>query len=200
MIGQRFNMLVVISEDAGRSASGNKQWLYRCDCGAEKVYRRVDVERGRVKSCGCYRKSGDQTRQHGQKSRALNGTPVYRSWRQMKTRCGNPNAQNFRWYGGRGIVVCDRWKTSFRNFLADMGEPPKGMTLDRIDTDGNYEPGNCRWASKVTQANNRRDTVRLELNGRSLTITELAAEVGISRNTLRQALYRRIKRDALPDK
>lgn len=97
--------------------------------------------------------------------------------------------QNYKWYGGRGITVCEQWM-KFENFLKDMGDPPDGMTLDRIDPNGNYEPGNCRWATALTQANNRRDTVRFEWSGEVLTITELAQRLNISRGALKQSIYR----------
>ena len=83
-------------------------------------------------------------------------TPEYNSWRAMRKRCVNPNEENYKWYGGRGISVCSEWMTSFQNFYSDMGERPEGMTLDRIDPDGNYEPSNCRWSDYKTQTRNRR--------------------------------------------
>jgi hypothetical protein len=85
------------------------------------------------------------------------GTPTYRSWRSMKTRCTNPNHEGYTYYGGRGIRVCDRWAESFETFLADMGDRPEGTSLDRIDPDGDYEPGNVRWATASEQRRNRRD-------------------------------------------
>src|SRR5690348_17067321 len=100
------------------------------------------------------------------------GTPTYRAWRRMRNRCGNPKEK---YYAGRGISICARWN-DFGNFLADMGECAEGMTLDRIDTNGNYEPSNCRWATMKQQARNRRSNNRLTFNGRTQTIEEWADE------------------------
>lgn len=115
------------------------------------------------------------------KRRATHGmyrTRIYQLWQGMKDRCRNPNNARFHRYGGRGITVCDRWQ-EFDNFFADMGDPPAGMTLDRIDTDGNYEPTNCRWASRKQQQNNMSTNTHVTHNGKTQTLAEWAAELGI---------------------
>lgn len=107
----------------------------------------------------------------------------------MRNRCGNPNRPDFRYYGGRGIAVCDAWMDSFENFLRDMGPCPEGFTLDRIDVDGPYAPENCRWASRKEQRINQRSRVRwLNVNGERMCLTDAAAAVGLARETLKDRL------------
>ena len=110
-------------------------------------------------------------------------TPTYSSWENMIQRCYNPNSVNFKYYGGRGISACDRWRT-FKNFLADMGERPAGKTLDRKNGNGNYEPANCQWSTRKEQGRNRRDNTIIECNGHSACIAEWAEKLGIHRNTI----------------
>ena len=110
-------------------------------------------------------------------------TPTYRSWLKMRQRCFDSASLQYPYYGGRGITICARW-SDFVSFLADMGERPEGRTLDRIEVNGNYEPGNCRWATRTEQARNRRDTVILEHDGLRLTISEWAERLGVKRKTL----------------
>ncbi|WP_199570603.1 hypothetical protein [Streptomyces murinus] len=128
----------------------DKRVQCRCDCGND--HSLLFKEWGRTQSCGCLRneRSAERLTRHGHKS-----SPLYASWAQMIQRCTNPDHKQWANYGGRGITVCERW-LDFPNFLADMGERPAGLTLDRIDNNRSYEPGNCRWADVSTQNSNRR--------------------------------------------
>lgn len=110
-------------------------------------------------------------------------TPTWRSWESMRARCENPDNKDWPRYGGRGISVCERWH-SFELFLADMGIRPEGMTIDRIDMNGNYEPGNCRWETPTAQARNRRSSVFVEFAGERMTVSAWAERTGLERKTL----------------
>jgi hypothetical protein len=140
--------------------NGKTLWKARCECGTEKAVRSNGVRRGLIVSCGCHknelaRQRGVACAKHGCARHNGEANPTYTTWVAMLARTTNAARHNFKYYGGRGIAVCERWK-SFENFLADMGERPAGTTLDRIDVNGNYEPGNCRWADAKTQIANRR--------------------------------------------
>jgi hypothetical protein len=151
--GQRFGRLAVIgfAKIDGRRRA---HWLCRCDCGNEVVVRGQSLRSGDTQSCGCLQQFANL--KHGHR-RSHSPSPEYISWCSMLTRCTNPKATGFANWGGRGITVCERWLHSFANFLADMGlKPSPDLSLDRIDNDGNYEPGNCRWATPEEQNNNQR--------------------------------------------
>lgn len=128
------------------------RWWCECVCGRVTSVFTFQLTKGRTKSCGCLAQELSRARiKHG-----MYGTPEYRSWQAMKQRCHDPNAFRFPSYGGRGIVVCSRWRDSFENFFTDMGIRPPRTSIDRINGDGNYEPHNCRWATFKQQAENRK--------------------------------------------
>jgi hypothetical protein len=158
--GERVGRLTII-EVADLTDEG-RWYRCRCACGNETTVRGKSLARGNTRSCGCLKR--EQTTAMG-KAQATHGhtvghkpTPTFNSWSSMRDRCRRATSSNYANYGGRGISVCDRWANSFANFLADMGERPAGMTLDRIDPLGNYEPGNCQWSTPIEQARNRRKT------------------------------------------
>lgn len=176
IIGQKFNMLTVLEECGHQGA--DRAFKCICDCGKEKIASIRNLRRGDTKSCGCaYKLAADkrnETPKHGH-SRRGNISPEYRSYRMMVNRCTNPNFEQWKNYGGRGITVCARWtgEGGFENFLADMGQrPSKDHTLDRKKVNGNYEPDNCRWATWFEQAVNRRSTIFIEHAGETLCISD----------------------------
>lgn len=180
MAGQRFGRLVVIRERK-RPASGDRaaRWLCLCDCGKTYTVRGVSLRSGHTKSCGCIKRTHGES--HGAKARS----PEYRSWESMKRRCLNQRDTKYPRYGARGILICAQWLDNYAAFLEDMGRKPSPRhTLDRIENDGNYEPGNCRWATPGEQSRNSSRSWRVRLNGRVLTKRGLAAALGISRTTI----------------
>lgn len=152
--GQRFGRWTVLA----LYAKGTKlpkiptRWVCQCDCGISRVVAAPLLKCGKSLSCGCYSRQMTKARitRHGQ-----TGTPTWISWASMINRCTCENLQHYQNYGGRGIGICERWLI-FENFLADMGERPEGTSLDRINNEGNYEPTNCRWATRQQQSQNQR--------------------------------------------
>ena len=172
MIGQRFGKWMVTGT-ASPDKKSIKRWTVLCDCGVERPVRESELRNGRSKSCGCWR-SG----------LGLSDQLIYQIWASMIQRCSSENNPNWHRYGGRGIKVCENWKR-FSNFYADMGLRPEGMSLDRIDNDGDYSPKNCRWATRKAQANNRRNTTWLEYHGVALPLGVWASLAGIKSRVLR---------------
>lgn len=151
LTGLRFGELLVLERE-GQVGKPLVKWSCLCDCGNKSVVATTNLRNGSTKSCGCRRRliCSIKAKTHG-----LTNTPEYKTWAGMRTRCTNPKATNYGVYGERGIKCCERWN-SFENFLSDMGKREKGKTLDRIDVDGDYEPKNCRWATKEEQVKNKR--------------------------------------------
>jgi hypothetical protein len=183
VLGARFGMLTV--EESRKP--GDVKTLFRCDCGSLKLISYRNVLSGSVYSCGCAMRalSSARMRRHG-----LSKSPEYSAWCQAKARCYRKSHPRFSEWGGRGIRMCDRWLRSFEAFLSDMGPKPSPVhSLDRINNDGNYEPGNCRWATPKEQSTNRPSWTRVyEFDGRKMTVTDWANELGISRESLRDRL------------
>lgn len=164
-------------------------WNCRCECGTERVVKGRYIRNGRSKSCGCYKKekAAEQVQtmntRHGHAGRGKK-SPTWRSWVHMRQRCLCPTDRKYPDYGGRGIGVCSEWLESFEAFLRDMGERPPGTTLDRIDNDGNYEPGNCRWATPVEQGRNKRNNRLVKTPFGKMTVAEAAALAGVTRSAM----------------
>ena len=156
--GHTYGRLVVLRFDREDSHK-NRYWTCLCECGVETSVRFGRLRSGYTKSCGCLIKERAAmcSYRHGCNTTTYR-SPEYSSWNSMKQRCLNPNSKDYANYGGRGISVCDSWQDSFQQFFEDMGIRPEGTTLDRMDNDGNYEPGNCRWATAKEQNSNRRAT------------------------------------------
>lgn len=187
LIGERFGRLVVIGRSPNRAGETNAIWLCRCDCGNESEVRSGSLKNGGTQSCGCLcrdRVIAAKTTHRMTKSRE------YRCWRGIKQRCNNPNDRGYKNYGGRGIRVCGRWNESFERFFEDMGEAPEGMSLDRIDNNGDYSPKNCRWATPETQHRNRRNNHVLTARGKSMIIWDWHKETGANRSTILSRLRR----------
>jgi hypothetical protein len=188
LTGKRFGKLVVLGR-APSSARERPKWLCRCDCGKEKVIRGHALRAGATHSCGCMVGvlTGNRFRTHGQC-----GTEMHKIWIGMNCRCANSNDLRFPRYGGRGIKVCARWRKSFVSFLRDVGpRPSKQHSLDRIDNNGNYEPSNVRWATRVVQARNSSKAKQIVTqNGESLCLVECAERLKIDYTKIRR-MYQR---------
>lgn len=192
LLGRRFGRLLVESRYVGETRHRAAHWNCTCDWGGVAVHRSDVLLSGGAQSCGCLasevraetaREVGYQNKTHGQASRGRGESALYITWAGMKARCLNPSSTNYPRYGGRGIAVCERWMT-FENFAADMGTRPPGHSLDRINPNGNYEPGNCRWATPTEQNRNRRDNRILSYHGEMLTLSELCERAGMPSRTV----------------
>jgi len=185
LLGQRFGRLTVI--DGPFVINKKRHWKSVCDCGQECTNQQTVLRRGEAISCGCFRRETTKALHevHGRRR-----DPEYKVWVGLRDRCENPNASSFARYGGRGIKFCESW-SSFENFFAHMGPRPSPKhSLDRINNDGDYEPGNCRWATQAQQCRNQSTNVRYETPFGRLTVAELAehAACAVKASTLRYRL------------
>jgi len=194
LTGQRFNRLEVISYAGtiGKPKRKEATWNCKCSCGTNVIVRAHSLRQGKTQSCGCLGKENwkELTQKNllkmnrGCEAHGMSKSSLYFVWRAMKKRCQNKNDSDYVYYGARGIAVCERWLNSFANFLEDMGECPKGLTLDRIDNNGNYEPGNCHYVTQKEQARNRRSTRLEHHNGKTQCLKDWAKELNISYHVL----------------
>jgi hypothetical protein len=192
--GQKYGRLTVLNF-SHRTKSGY-YWNVRCECGKEKAVNISSLKDGSSASCGCLHTEQLAARNIENKKHGYWGSRTYASWCAMKGRCYTPTDKNYPNYGARGITVYAEWLDSFDNFLRDMGERPPNTTLDRINNNGNYEPGNCAWSTPRQQARNRRSNTLIEFNGEVKTISEWAEGLGITPD----AIGHRIKNGWPPEK
>lgn len=183
VIGQRFGLLVVSAEL--QKAKKQRVVLCKCDCGNIKAIHLSNMRAGHTKSCGCQQKHAASA---ANKTHGLTHTREFTIWMNMKSRCNNEKAKDYPSYGGRGISVCKRWIESFASFLLDMGNCPRGYSIDRIDVNGNYEPSNCRWATSTQQANNTRANRIIEFDGKTQTLAQACASRGLNYKTVHKRL------------
>lgn len=183
LTGQRFGRLIVIKR-AENVKSRHIIWLCRCDCGKEVKTRWQPLLSGRTMSCGCYRK--DINTKHG-----MSRTRLGRIWREMNARCYNENNNAFKDYGGRGIGVCKEWGDNVLAFCdwADKNGYKDNLTIERVDVNGNYDPGNCKWVTMKEQENNRTNNRLITYNGKTKTAMQWSDELGVNYRNLLWRIY-----------
>lgn len=183
----RFGRLTIVARD-GSSNDGQAMWRVICDCGNTARVRGASLRSGATQSCGCYKlqRISETKWKHGSTE-----SKEYRIWSGILTRCKNKNRRFYKNYGGRGIMVCDRWANDFSAFLSDMGPMPSDAhTLDRINNDGDYDPDNCRWATRTEQNNNRRDNRIVIYSGSQMSLADAIRKAGsiVERYTVHKRL------------
>jgi hypothetical protein len=180
-IGEKFGRMSIVSDEGlkgDKSGKRRRMLLCACDCGREKEVRMEDVVNGRTTSCGCSRGS------HGKSN-----TREYGIWAGMIGRCSNKNIASFKDYGAKGIMVCGKWR-AFSGFWEDMMSGyADNLTIDRIDSDGDYEPGNCRWATMLEQQNNKTNNKKITLNGETMNISQWTRKMGLPPGTVWNRIY-----------
>lgn len=183
LTGQKFGKLTVIKR-VGNDKFGLPLWECECECGSIAIVSGQRLREGRTKSCGCFKK--EAITKHG-----MTNTRLHRIWSNMRARCNNPNRREYKYYGQKGIEICNEWNdfTTFYEWAINNGYK-EGLTLDRIDVNGNYEPLNCRWTTAKEQGNNRSNNHLITYNGETKTVTQWAEERNINHDTL----YSRINR------
>ena len=186
LIGKKFGKLTVI-KNVGIDKKYNTLWLCKCDCGNEKIVARYKLTIGNTKSCGCLKK---QHCSNLHKIHGLSNTKIGYTWRGMKSRCYNPKNENYKNYGGRGIKVCDEWLNDFMNFYnwSINNGYKEDLSIDRINSDGNYEPNNCRWIPWKEQTRNTRRNRMITYNNETHCLAEWAEILGIDYSKLKNKI------------
>lgn len=189
-IGKRFGRLAVIGDCPQKPGTGRRVF-FQCDCGTKSSAQLAKIRSGETTSCGCFKRNLARARQykHGQAVHATE-TAEYRTWMRMIARCHNPNATGYQNYGGRGISVCAQWRTSFVQFFADMGPRPSDHSIDRRDNDGDYDSGNCRWASRKQQQRNTSQNRYILLSGERRALSEWCEIKGLNYNKVKSRISR----------
>lgn len=187
LIGNKYGRLTVM-DFYDYNKYGQATWVCACDCGNTSIVRSSDLKTGRIRSCGCL---WQERIREAKTTHGMSYSNVYAEYRNMKRRCYDENSHNYNYYGGRGIKMCDRWRDDINEFHNDVSVLPhfgeEGYTLDRIDNDGNYEPGNVRWATYKEQSNNRRPRSckhMYEYDGEMRSLKEISSLTGVSYRTL----------------
>lgn len=189
LTGQRFGRLVVVERAENHiQANGCRktQWLCQCDCGNHVVVQGANLKNGHVKSCGCYQRDNPSHKKHGKRA-----TRLYMIWKHIRQRCLDENCKSYARYGGRGIKLCEEWLNSFNTFYdwAMANGYRDDLTIDRINVNGNYCPENCRWATRKTQGNNKRNNHNIAYKGKTQTLSQWCEELGLSYSSIWNRLY-----------
>jgi hypothetical protein len=188
IVGQKFGRWTIVEPAPRHPVSNKKRFICRCDCGTVKVVRSDAL--ASTRSCGCLAREMASARRRPDGCESQ--TPEYAAWRRAIDRCTNPNNKKYKYYGGRGIKVCARWMESYEAFLADVGRKPSPeLSIDRIDNDGDYEPGNVRWGTSEQQNNNRRShRIFVEVAGTKVPLAKIARSSGLPYSRILNRLRR----------
>lgn len=190
MSGLKYGSLTAV-EEVGRNRRNQAMWLCICDCGNTPTVIGSSLRHGNTKSCGCLRNraSAERRTTHGA---SKNGKEegAYVVWKGMRQRCLNPKNPSWAHYGGRGVKICQRWLDSYAAFLEDMGERPDGLTIERKDTNGDYTPDNCVWATRQRQSRNTRQTLRIILCGQITPLVDACERFGLNHASVKVRMYR----------
>jgi hypothetical protein len=188
LTGKHFGRWIV--EGRAPTSAGKSRWECRCACGTRRFVESNSLKSGKSQSCGCHarevaRAVGDRTRTHGKRK-----TSTYNVWVSMIQRCHNPKNAAYGRYGAAGILVCDRWRFSFESFLADMGERPQALSLDRVDNSGGYSKENCRWATAAQQSRNSRTAKMVSIEGKTQCLIDWLREISLTKSSYLSRLRR----------